>query len=1016
MTPAALWTAAVATAAVILSLDLLLPLGAAGGVPYVLLVLLALKSPSRNTAFGLAAAGSLLTILGFFLSEPGAMLSVVLTNRAVALFAIWISVLPVVRYQRVRFGAVGSLRAHLGDAAGAPRQTQDLFQKAFHASPHPASLTRTSDRRVMEVNAAWLRVLGRTREEVIGADVGDFGLWVDGSQREEMYHAIRTAGRVSNAEATWRTKDGRHIDVLFSAERLDLDDGAVILVEAHDQTARKRAENALHESEERFTKAFQGAPLMMCIMNLENFEFIDANDAWLKGLRHGREDIIGQTSIDIPLWASKPRQAEAHRIFKKTGSLRGFEAKWRRSDDTIIDVRIHAELLDINGAPAILSIARDVTEEKCAEQALRQSEARFRDVAEISSDWIWESDASNRISYISDRVRDALGFDPKVVIGSVRGTSGRIADRGSEAWRRHLKEVESRRPFKNFVYQHYDREGGIRYIQISGKPVFGEDGEFMGYRGVGSDITRQREVKTARARAKQQRERARQRLQAVMDNVLEGIVTIDEGGLIETINPAGEELFGYTADDVVGRNVSILMPAGHGHRHDGYLAHFFRTGERRILEKPRELFARRRDGSEFPIELRVSEMRIGDSRKFVGAIRDLTERKNAEKAQRRSEEHLRAVIENSSDVISIVEADGTIRSESPALERMSGYSRGELKNRHIATLAHHDDRERVLAAFSRVVAEPNTVETVEYRARHKDGSWLTIESIAKNMLDNPVVNGVVVTSRDITEHKRAKDALTAAKEEAEYANRSKTEFLANMSHELRTPLNAVIGFAGMIEKELYGPLGSKKYKESAAYIDESATHLLNLINDLLDISKIEVGKMDMFEEDFEIGATVEPMLRMIEPRATQADVLLESRGFAGLPRLFADPRMLKQIVLNLVSNAVKFTPRGGSVVVAAEIEGGGALAITVRDTGIGIAKEDIPTALAPFGQIRTGNEPTCEGTGLGLPLAKSLIEMHGGEIEIDSTVGVGTTVTIRYPASRACWSTADGEILHAKAS
>ena len=203
---------------------------------------------------------------------------------------------------------------------------------------------------------------------------------------------------------------------------------------------------------------------------------------------------------------------------------------------------------------------------------------------------------------------------------------------------------------------------------------------------------------------------------------------------------------------------------------------------------------------------------------------------------------------------------------------------------------------------------------------------------------------------------------------------------------------------------------------SAAYIDESATHLLNLINDLLDVSKIEVGKMDMFEEDIDVGASIEQMLRMIEPRATQADVLVESRGFASLPRLFADPRMFKQIVLNLVSNAVKFTPRGGSVVVGAAVDHSGALAITVHDTGIGMAEEDIPTALAAFGQIRTGSEPTCEGTGLGLPLTRSLIEMHGGEIEIDSTVGVGTAVTVRYPANRVCRSAVNGEILQAKAS
>ncbi len=461
MTPAALWTAAVVTAAAILSLDLLLPLGAAGAVLYVLLVLLALKSPSRNTAFGLAVAGSVLTVLGFFLSEPRAMLSVALTNRALALFAIWISVLPVVRYQRIRFGGMKNRI-----------DVEDIMNSVMEA------IIISDERGIMlAVNKSAEAMFGYKAKELIGKSAAILRPEPERTQYQKRIDEFDRTGR------------GLFVDQGIHQERRLRKDGSIFPMEMHvgelwrngrrlfvgttrDVSARQKAEDKQCQTQELFEKAFQGAPLMMCLTNLENHMYLDVNDAWLKGVGQSREKIIGQTSVEFPLWVSETQRAKAHKELKETGSLRGFEAKWRRTDNSIFDVRIQAERLDIDGKPAILSIARDVTKETRAEQALRLSEARFRDVAEISSDWIWETDANNRISYISDRVRDALGFDPKVVIGSVRGMSDRIADKGSKAWQRHLKDVEARRPFRNFVYQHYHHEGGIRHIQISGKPVF----------------------------------------------------------------------------------------------------------------------------------------------------------------------------------------------------------------------------------------------------------------------------------------------------------------------------------------------------------------------------------------------------------------------------------------------------------------------------------------------------------------------------------------------------------------
>lgn len=253
---------------------------------------------------------------------------------------------------------------------------------------------------------------------------------------------------------------------------------------------------------------------------------------------------------------------------------------------------------------------------------------------------------------------------------------------------------------------------------------------------------------------------------------------------------------------------------------------------------------------------------------------------------------------------------------------------------------------------------------------------------------------------EIAERQKAEEELRAAKDAADIANRAKSEFLANMSHELRTPLNAIIGFADIMRKGIRGPLSNPDYQAYVEDIHASGEHLLSIINEILDMAKVEAGKIELHETETDVSAALEAAIRLVRPRAEESGIEIRVADTPDLPLLYADDRLLRQIFLNLLSNAVKFTSAGGTATVEIEVEASGGLAVRIRDTGIGIAPEDLPKALAPFGQVDSALSRKQGGTGLGLPLAKCFTELHGGELALESEIGVGTTATVRFPASR----------------
>lgn len=276
--------------------------------------------------------------------------------------------------------------------------------------------------------------------------------------------------------------------------------------------------------------------------------------------------------------------------------------------------------------------------------------------------------------------------------------------------------------------------------------------------------------------------------------------------------------------------------------------------------------------------------------------------------------------------------------------------------------------------------------------RHR--RWFRCLVAPLSMTENGEIAGAAVMHIDVT-------AQRLAEERANTANRAKSEFLASLSHELRTPLNSVIGFSEVLMMQLFGPLADR-YRGYAGDIHQAGKHLLSLINEVLDLSKVEAGKFELHEETINLPELLRGCLHLIEDRAERAKVSLAENVAPSLPMLYADARLIRQILLNLLSNSIKFTPEGGHVVASIRFDGDGWIRIAVQDNGIGIAPHDIGRVLEPFGQVASEQalQYQNESTGLGLPLARRFTELHGGRLVLESMVGSGTTITIALPPDR----------------
>lgn len=391
---------------------------------------------------------------------------------------------------------------------------------------------------------------------------------------------------------------------------------------------------------------------------------------------------------------------------------------------------------------------------------------------------------------------------------------------------------------------------------------------------------------------------------------------------------------------------------------------------------------------------------------YRGTARDVTAQVEAQHQEAKARRQLIEAIEAIDDGFALFNADETLVFANSRMRELSpGCS--DLLARLGTTLTEitHACAETDLAGADQAEIDRQVAERL-HNIRHgqasndrvADGRWLRVSKKYTPAGD------LVSIRTDITDLIERETAILATKEEAELANRTKTEFFANMSHELRTPLNAIIGFCEVMRDELFGKIGNDRYKEYVSDILVSGRHLLSIINDILDVSKAEAGKLELREETLQVGDLIDSAIRLVGERVAQGKIELRRELAPDLPALFADGRKIKQILLNLLSNAAKFTPPDGTITIAAEVSQQGELVITTTDTGIGMTEEQIEIALTPFGQVDSAFCRGHQGTGLGLPLCISLTQLHNGSLTVESQPDIGTTVRITLPSQRLRFS------------
>jgi PAS domain S-box-containing protein len=798
--------------------------------------------------------------------------------------------------------------------------------------------------------------------------------------------------------------------------------------------ALSRTQKNLKESEALYRSLVDYSPDMIVLHSQGRVLFINPAGVKLLGAK-SPDELIGQPILDM---ISEQDRESAQQGIEQTQALGEpsplLQRKMHRLDGTSFEAEFRAIPLLYAGEPAIQFVMRDISERK----RLEQQWYKFKQGIERSDEAVFLTDVDGTIRYINPAFEKLYGY----MWDDVVGQTPRILKSGllsAEVYRQFWETLLAKNTVAGEIVNRTS-DGQLIQIEGSNSPILDERGDLIGFLGIHRDITERKRVEdkikqllaevesqkgeleirveqrtkelnkvnlrlqeelAERQRLVQSLQESEQRFHLLFEASPDAIFLHDPhdpSGLwrIVDCNSAAGQMNGYTREELIGQSINIIN-VWKGNP-EGFASSYQRLKREGVLHAL-EAEHVRKDGHVFPIEYSTALIRMGGREYVLGIDRDITERKRSEEALRFSEEKYRNIFENVQDVFYTTDFQGGLVTISPSIERYSGYRPDEIIGKHVRTFfMNEDDYQKLDSA----VSSQGVLNDYEMLMKRKDGTAIYVSVTARVVFDKdgqPV--GTEGVMRDITERKRAEQDLSKAKEAAEAANRAKSEFLSRMSHELRTPMNAILGFAQLMDMSNKEPLTSSQ-KERVRQIVKGGQHLLDLINEILDLSRIEANRLQVSPEPVAVREIIQEVLDLTVPLAIKRHIQVVTKfgSMDANPFVMADRQRFKQVLLNLLGNAVKYNYDGGSVILTSQRTASNSWRISITDTGPGISQENLARLFTPFERLNA-DQLNVEGTGLGLVLAKRLIEMLHGQIGVESALGRGSTFWIELPATES---------------
>lgn len=831
---------------------------------------------------------------------------------------------------------------------------------------------------ISDVNQQMCEMTEFTREELIGSPFKDY--FTDAKRAENGIRKVLAENRVTNYELVMRSKTNKQTMVSYNATTFRSADGRLkgVFAAARDITDQKRLEEDLRQAQ-NYTRGLIEASVDALLTIAPDLKITDVNEQTVRITGYSREDLIGSDFPDY--FIDSERASTGVQKTLAEGFVTDYVLSLRSKNNKQTLVSFNASVFkDTEGkVRGIFAAARDITKQRNLEEKLRQAQNYTRGLIESSIDAMLTVDQDFIITDVNEQMVKLSEVNKDALIGSRFDNYFTEPKKAAAGVRKTLSEGY----VTNYELTLRTPSGHEVLVSFNASIFRDPENNIRGIFAVARDVTEQR-------RLEQQLREQKNYNRSLIESSVDALMTVDPSGIITDVNEQTVKLTGYNRKQLIGSSfVDYFTEPELAHK--GILKTF---DEGAVTNY--ELIMRSKSDRKTPVSFNASVFHdtAGTVIGIFAAAREITQQKNIEDALREQQNYTRGLIESSIDALMTTDTLGIITDVNRQMCAITDYSREELIGTPFKT--YFTDPRLAEDGIRKVLME-DRVFNYELTIHSKKGRETVVSYNATTFKGTDGhLRGVFASARDITNQKMFEEQLRKKNEELEEqnrrvqeANRLKSEFLANMSHELRSPLNGIIGFAELMHNGKVGPV-SAQHKEYLGDILTSSRHLLQLINDVLDLSKVEAGKMEFFPETVDLEKLIGEVCDILHTEITKKTIKVEVQVESTVKQVTIDPAKLKQVFYNYLSNAIKFSPDNGLVTIRVGSENTKEFRLEIEDNGIGIRPDDLGRLFIEFQQLDASIAKKYQGTGLGLSLTKRIVEAQGGKVGVTSTFGKGS--------------------------